>query len=186
METFNPTTQSLELAVKQIIQHFDKNYARDGLKDTPRRYLKFLREFTQPSEFDLTEFDGEGYDEMIIQKNISFFSMCEHHLAPFHGTATVAYIPAGKIVGLSKLARTVEKFACGFQNQERITKEVADYLMDKLNPLGVAVTIKAVHLCMEMRGVKKSGAQTVTSAMCGVFRENQATRNEYLLLSGRD
>ena len=183
MEVVNPNAQALELAVKKIIQQFDKNPAREGFKETPKRYIKFLREFTAPSEFELTEFDGEGYDEMIIQKNIHFFSLCEHHLVPFFGTATVAYIPNGRIVGISKLARTVEKFACGFQNQERITKDVAAYLMEKLNPLGVAVTLEATHLCMAMRGVKKAEAQTITSAMKGVFRENQATRNEYLMIS---
>lgn len=159
---------------------------RDGLKNTPPRYLKFLEEFTAPADFELTEFDGEGYDEMIIQKNIPFFSLCEHHIAPFFGTATVAYIPNGKIVGLSKLARTVEKFACGFQNQERITKQISGYLMEKLKPQGVAVTIKAQHLCMAMRGVKKSNVDTITSSMLGVFRDNQATRSEFLQLARND
>lgn len=186
METFNPNAQALELAVKTIIAAFDKNAAREGLRDTPRRYVKFLQEFTQPSEFELTEFDGEGYDEMIIQKNIPFFSLCEHHLAPFFGTATIAYIPAGRIVGLSKLSRTVEKFACGFQNQERITKQIAEYLTGQLKPLGVAVTLKAQHLCMAMRGVKKPDVDTITSAMLGVFRENLSTRNEFLQLVGID
>jgi GTP cyclohydrolase I len=186
MEAVNPTTQSLELAVKTIIRHFDKDSARDGLKETPRRYIKFLEEFTAPSEFELTEFDGEGYDEMIIQKNIPFFSLCEHHLAPFFGTATIAYIPSKKIVGLSKLARTVEKFACGFQNQERITKQIAEYLMKQLSPLGVGVTLKAQHLCMAMRGVKKPNVDTITSAMLGAFRENPATRSEFLQLAGND
>lgn len=186
MEIVNPNAQSLELAVKTIIQHFDKNSKRDGLRDTPRRYLKFLEEFTAPGEFELTDFDGEGYDEMIIQRKIPFYSLCEHHLAPFFGTAAVAYIPNGRIVGLSKLARTVEKFACGFQNQERITKQVSEYLMDKLNPLGIGVTLKAQHLCMAMRGVKKAESETITSAMLGVFRENPATRQEFLQLARND
>lgn len=182
METVNPTTQSLALAVKSIIRNFDQNPDRDGLKDTPRRYIKFLEEFTRPSKFELTEFDGEGYDEMIVQTNIPFFSLCEHHLAPFFGTAAIAYIPNGKIVGLSKLARTVDKFACGFQNQERITKQIAEYLTEQLNPLGVAVVLKAQHLCMAMRGVRKPDVDTITSQMLGVFRENQSTRTEFLQL----
>lgn len=170
-----------EGCVKKLIAQFD-DANRDGLRDTPRRYLKFLTEFTKASEFELTEFDGEGYDQMIVQTNIHFYSLCEHHLAPFFGTAAIAYIPQGKIVGLSKLARTVDKFACGFQNQERITKQIADYLMQQLDPLGVAVVLKAQHLCMAMRGVKKLGVDTTTSEMLGVFRENQATRMEFLQL----
>lgn len=186
MEAVDPNAQALECAVKTIIERFAADPTRDGLKDTPRRFVKFLEEFTAPADFELTEFDGEGYDEMIIQKNIPFYSMCEHHLAPFFGTATVAYIPGEKIVGLSKLARTVDKFACGFQNQERITRSVAEYLMEKLNPLGVGVTLKAQHFCMQMRGVKKSGADTITSAMLGAFRDNPATRAEFLQLAGKD
>ena len=130
----------------------------------------------------MTEFDGEGYDQMILQTNIPFYSLCEHHLAPFFGAAHVAYIPNGRIVGLSKLARTVDKFACGFQNQERVTKQVAEYLMKHLQPLGVGVVIKAQHLCMAMRGVKKQGVDTTTSEMTGAFRDNSATRSEFLQL----
>lgn len=173
-----------ELCVRKLISQFD-DPTRDGLRETPKRYLKFLAEFTRPSEFELTQFDGEGYDQMIVQKEIAFFSLCEHHLAPFFGTAAVAYIPNGRIVGLSKLARTVEKFACGFQNQERITKQIAEYLDEKLNPVGVAVVIKAQHLCMAMRGVKKLGVETITSEMLGAFRQNPATRAEFLQLIQR-
>lgn len=185
METFDPAAQTLASAVETIIRAFDDQPERDGLKDTPRRYLKFLKEFTTASAFELTEFDGDGYDQMIIQKKIPFFSLCEHHLAPFFGVAHVAYIPNGKIVGLSKLARTVEKFAAGFQNQERITKQVAEYLDEKLKPLGVAVVIEAQHLCMAMRGVKKLGVETQTSEVLGVFRDNQATRTEFFQLLAR-
>ena len=172
----------LETAVKSIIETFDADSSRDGLRDTPRRYLKFLAEFTAPSEFELTEFDGENYDQMLVQTNIPFYSLCEHHLAPFFGVAHVAYIPNGKIVGLSKLSRTVEKFACGFQNQERITKQIAAYLMERLKPQGVAVVLKAEHLCMAMRGVKKLGVETISSEVLGVFREDAATRAEFLQL----
>lgn len=182
METVNPNAQNLARAVKTIIRSFDKNPDRDGLKETPRRYIKFLEEFTRPSDFELTEFDGEGYDQMILQTNIPFYSLCEHHLAPFFGVAHVAYIPSGKIVGLSKLARTVDKFSCGFQNQERITKQIAEYLSEKLNPLGVAVVLKAQHLCMAMRGVKKRGVDTTTSEMLGAFRDKPEARSEFLQL----
>ncbi len=182
METERANAQNLELAVKSIIENFDQNATREGLRDTPRRYLKFLEEFTRPAAFELTEFDGEGYDQMLIQKNIQFYSMCEHHLAPFFGVASIAYIPNGRIVGLSKLARTVEKFACGFQNQERITKQIAAYLTEKLNPLGVGVVLKAQHLCMAMRGVKKLNVDTITSEMLGVFREKPEARAEFLQL----
>ncbi len=178
----NLKDRNLEVAVKSIIDNFDVNAQREGLRDTPKRYLKFLEEFTKPSEFELTEFDGEDYDQMLVQTNIPFYSLCEHHLAPFFGVAHVGYIPNGKIVGLSKLSRTVEKFACGFQNQERITKQIAAYLMERLKPQGVAVVLKAQHLCMAMRGVKKLGVDTISSEVLGVFRDEPSCKAEFFQL----
>lgn len=184
METIGTGPQALERALKQVINNFD-DADREGLRETPRRYLKFLTEFMKPREFELTEFDGEGYDQLLIQKNIPFFSLCEHHLAPFKGTASIAYIPDGMIVGLSKLARTVDKFACRFQNQERITKQVAAYLMEKLKPKGVAVLLEAEHLCMAMRGVKKHDVKTMTSEITGIFRSDAALKMEFFQLIGK-
>ena len=183
METVTANAQDLERAVKTIIDHFVAEPDREGLKDTPRRYVKFLSEFLDPQPFIFTTFDAESYDEMIIETNIPFHSLCEHHLAPFVGTATIAYIPDGRIVGLSKLPRVLEQFARRFQNQERITRQTADFLNEKLQPLGVAVVIKAQHFCMSMRGVKKPHIHTTTSAMIGVFKEHAETRNEFLSLA---
>ncbi len=179
METKPAITQDLEGAVRTVLSGFD-NVEREGLKDTPKRYIKFLNEFiNKDKEFNFTSFDAEGMSQMIVQTNIPFYSLCEHHLAPFFGVAHVAYIPDGKIVGLSKLARTVDYYARNFQNQERITKQVAERLQKELNPQGVAVVIKAQHLCMAMRGVKKHDTWTTTSEMLGTFTELN-TRNEFL------
>lgn len=163
--------------VRAVLQLVDKNANRDGLQDTPLRYVKFLREFVAPAEFELREFDGEQYGGMVVQSNIPFYSLCEHHLAPFHGTATIAYIPDGRIVGLSKLARVLDKFARQLQNQERITNQVAVYLEEHLKPKGVAVVITAQHLCMSMRGAQKHDTWTTTAELLGAFKE-QAVRNE--------
>lgn len=152
---------------------------RDGMLETPTRYAKLIHEFTHPKEFKFTTFDAEGYDQMIVQTHIDFYSLCEHHLVPFFGHATVAYIPSKKIVGLSKLSRTVDFFARRLQNQERITKEIADYLLSKLEPLGVAVSLRGRHLCQEMRGVRKSDVFTVTTDLRGCFRDGTC-RAEFL------
>lgn len=169
-----------EDAVKRILQYLGEDINREGLKDTPKRYIKFLKEFTQPKEFNFTTFDAEGTDEMIIQTNIPFYSLCEHHIAPFFGTADVAYIPDKKIVGLSKLARVVDLYANKLQNQERITTQVAERLMKELGAKGVAVHLKAQHLCMCMRGVKKHDTWTSTSKMMGYFKDDDKCRNEFL------
>jgi GTP cyclohydrolase I len=167
---------------KRILQYLGEDVEREGLKDTPKRYIKFMKEFLKPKEFNFTTFDAEGTDEMVVQTNIPFYSLCEHHTAPFFGVAHVSYIPNGKIVGLSKLARTVDLYANRFQNQERITTQIAERLQKELNPLGVAVVIKAQHLCMCMRGVKKHDTWTTTSKMIGVFKTDLNTRNEFLTL----
>ena len=173
------TLSEAESAVKLILAKFD-DPEREGLRDTPKRYVKFLTEFLAPQDFKFTVFDSEGLDEMIVQTNIPFYSLCEHHLAPFFGVAHVAYIPNGKIVGLSKLARTVDLYARRFQNQERITAQVADRLMSELNAKGVAVVLTAQHLCMSMRGVKKHDTWTTTSKMVGAFRDDLNCRSEFL------
>lgn len=181
METKHSAAQDLESAVKTILSNFDDT-EREGLKDTPRRYIGFLKEFLKPKKFKFTTFDAEGYDQMIIQTGIPFYSLCEHHLAPFFGVAHIAYIPDERIVGLSKLARVLDMFARRFQNQERITKQTAEYLIKHLKPKGVAVTLKAQHLCMAMRGVKKHDTWTMTSEVDGVFRDDISCRNEFLTL----
>jgi len=171
----------LEKNVYNILKEFD-NPEREGLKETPKRYIKFLREFLTSKEFNFTSFNAEGADEMIIQTNIPFYSLCEHHIAPFFGVAHVAYIPNDKIVGLSKLARVVDLYANKLQNQERITTQIAERLMKELNPQGVAVSMKAQHLCMCMRGVKKHDTWTTTSKMVGAFKDDMNCRQEFLNL----
>jgi GTP cyclohydrolase I len=170
----------IEDNITRILEYIGENPNREGLKETPKRYLNFLKEFLTPKDFIFTTFDAEGCDEMIIQQNIPFYSLCEHHIAPFFGTATIAYIPNEKIVGLSKLSRTLDLYANRLQNQERITSEVAQRLYSELKPKGVAVSIKAQHLCMHMRGVKKYDTWTITSKLLGVFKDDHKLRNEFL------
>lgn len=172
-------TNDAENAVKTILSRFD-DIEREGLKDTPRRFIAFLEEFLSPPKFEFTVFDAEGYDQMIIQTNIPFYSLCEHHLSPFFGVGHIAYVPSEKIVGLSKLSRVLEMFARRLQNQERITKQTAGFLIEHLKPKGVAVVVKAQHLCMAMRGVRKHDTWTITSELSGVLRDNPSARNEFL------
>jgi GTP cyclohydrolase IA len=176
--------EAAEKAIRDFLTAMGQDVEREGLKDTPKRYVKFFNEFLTEEKFNFTTFDSEAYNQMIISSDIPFFSLCEHHLAPFFGEAHIAYIPGEdkKIVGISKLPRTLEKFARQLQNQERITKQVAEELMKKLNARGVAVVIRARHLCQEMRGVKKSGVFTTTSEMLGVFADDLNARNEFLNL----
>jgi GTP cyclohydrolase I len=171
---------SPEWHFQQILKQLGEDTTREGLIETPKRYIKFMREFLEPKEFNFTSFDAEGTDEMILQTNIPFYSLCEHHTAPFFGFASVAYIPNKRIVGLSKLARTVDLYANRFQNQERITTQIAERIQKELNPKGVAVTLKAQHLCMCMRGVKKHDTWTVTNKLIGIFKDEGKARNEYL------
>lgn len=185
MEAIHATSQSLADSVKGILGAFDPDPGREGLRDTPKRYLKFLEEFLNPPEFNFTTFDAEGYDEMIVQTNIPFYSLCEHHLAPFFGVGAIAYIPNHKIVGLSKLARVLDKYARRFQNQERITTQVAEFISAELQPKGVGVVLKAQHLCMTMRGVEKHDTWTTTSKLTGHFIEDISCRNEFMSLLNR-
>ncbi|MGH7193295.1 MAG: GTP cyclohydrolase I FolE [Candidatus Saccharimonadales bacterium] len=166
--------------IAQLLTFMDEHPGREGLSRTPERYQKFLKEFFTEKPFDVTVFKNEGYDEMVVQTNIAFYSVCEHHLLPFFGHGAIAYVPDAKIVGLSKLARTLEHFSHRLQTQERLTTEVTEFLEAKLKPKGVGVTLTARHLCMEMRGIKQPGAQTTTSCLRGLFKKNPLTRDEFL------
>jgi len=180
---YEQTDRDEEDNIVRLLETLGEDASREGLRDTPKRVMKFYREFLSPDKFNFTTFEGESYDEMIIQKDIPFFSLCEHHLAPFFGTATVAYIPDGKIVGLSKLARTVDLFARRLQNQERITSQIAEKLQEELSPQGVAVTLKARHFCMEMRGIKTHDVTTSTTKLIGAFRDKPEARAEFLSIA---
>jgi GTP cyclohydrolase I len=178
----------IEKAVREILIAIGEDPDRDGLKQTPERVGRFYAEICsglveEPIEHLNKTFDVD-HDEVIVVRDIPFFSVCEHHLVPFFGKAHVAYLPAegGKIAGLSKLARLVDGFARRPQVQERLTAQVADALDQKLNPRGAAVVVEAEHLCMSMRGIKKPGTSTVTSSMRGIFRENPSSREEVLQL----
>lgn len=174
--------ETVEDNVKRLLQYFGEDVNREGLRDTPKRYVKFFKEFLNPPKWNCTTFKGEGYDEMIVQTNIPFHSLCEHHIAPFFGEGHIAYIPNERIVGLSKLARTLETYSRRLQNQERITTQVAEFLWKELQPKGVAVVLTAKHMCMEMRGVKKHDTNTTTSKMMGSFKEDYKARTEFLNL----
>jgi len=179
-------------AVATIIKAIGENPNREGLVDTPKRVAEMYAELFMGLKLDprkeLAVGYEEGYREMVIVRDIPFYSMCEHHLLPFYGAVHVGYIPnaAGRIVGLSKLARVVEIIASRPQIQERMTTEIADTIMDGLNPSGVAVVVQAEHLCMIMRGVKKPGSSIITSAIRGAFRRKAASRAEFFsLLQGK-
>ena len=175
-----------EEAFKTILKWIGEDPNREGLVETPKRVIKAFKEYFkgyhQDAEADLSKTFGdvEGYDDMVVEKNISLESHCEHHMAPIIGVAHVAYIPNKKVVGLSKLARTVEIFSKRLQTQERLTMQIAKTLMNSLDAKGVAVTIDAAHQCMTMRGVKKEKATTVTNYFLGTFREDLAIQNRYL------
>lgn len=173
--------------VRLILEGIGENPDREGLQKTPQRVAEFYEELTAGMWEDAAEhvkaLPGDSHDEMVIVKDISFSSVCEHHLAPFIGKCHIAYIPKnGRIVGLSKLARLVEVFAKRLQVQERLTQEIAGALNDNLQPLGVMVVMEAEHTCMTMRGVKKPGARTITSSVIGGFRSDARTRAEAMSL----
>lgn len=175
----------IEENIKQVIEAIDTNSDREGLHDTPQRYARFMSEFTSLPEFSPTVFESEGYDEMVVQTDITFYSLCEHHLLPFFGTGAIAYVPNRHIIGLSKLPRILDHFSHQLQNQERITSQIADYLQEVTKAKGVGVLLEARHLCMEMRGIQKPGASTTTSALRGYFKSRPQTRNEFLNLVSR-
>jgi GTP cyclohydrolase I len=174
-----------ERAVAQLLRALGRDPATPHLADTPRRVAGSFAEMLTAPSFELTTFDDdEGYDELVIAKDIPVHSLCEHHLLPFSGVAHVGYLPDRRILGLSKLARVLEMFARDLQVQERLTKQVADWLQDALAPRGVGVVIEAEHLCMSLRGVRAGGSRTVTSALHGALRDDARSRSEFFALTG--
>ena len=179
--------ERIKRAVSELIAAIGEDESREGLRETPHRIAEMYGEIfdgvdRNPVDVLGVTFDAGGHQEMVILKDIPFYSMCEHHFLPFHGVAHVGYIPKERVAGVSKIARVVETLARRPQMQERLTSQVADALMQGLNPTGVAVVIEAEHLCMTMRGVKKPGSRMVTSANRGLFRTNSATRAEFFSL----
>jgi GTP cyclohydrolase I len=183
-------TASTEELYRELLRRLGEDPERDGLLKTPERMEKSMAYLTRgynQSANDILRgalFDVD-YDEMVIVRDIEFYSLCEHHMLPFFGKAHVAYIPKGKVIGLSKVARLVDVFARRLQVQERMTRQIADAIVEAIEPQGVAVILEAQHLCMMMRGVEKQGSMTTTSAMLGAFREQAQTRNELLSLIRR-
>jgi GTP cyclohydrolase I len=184
--------QKAEEAIRTIIQWIGENPEREGLLSTPKRVIKAFKEYFKgysedPDKLLSTTFtEVEGYDDMVIEKNISIQSHCEHHMAPIIGVAHVAYIPSDKVVGLSKLARVVEVFSKRLQTQERLTMQIAKTIMEVLKPRGVAVTIDAAHQCMTNRGVKKEDTRTVTNYFLGAFKDDLGFQNRYLRYINKD
>ena len=183
-------TDAIQTLIEQLLVHLGENPTRDGLVKTPERVAKAFRFFTEGYQQDADEVLNGAlfpieYDEMVVIRDIDFFSLCEHHLLPFYGKCHVAYLPNGRIVGLSKIPRLVEVYSRRLQVQERLTVQIAEALQQKLNPQGVAVVMEARHLCMMMRGVETPNAVAVTSSMQGVFQSQQQTREEFLNLIRR-
>lgn len=175
---------------RELLLRIGEDPTRDGLLETPKRMAKSMAFLTRGYAMDVNEvlhkalFDVD-YDEMVIVKDVEFFSMCEHHLLPFFGKAHIAYVPNGKVIGLSKIPRLVDMFSRRLQVQERLTRQIADAIDEAIKPQGVAIILEAQHLCMMMRGVEKQHSSTVTSAMLGVFKDQLQTRNEFLSLVRR-
>lgn len=175
--------------IRSLLLHIGENPEREGLKKTPERVIRSYETLFSGYKKDprdlLTVFDGENYDEMIVAKNIEFYSMCEHHMLPFFGDAHIGYIPRKKIIGLSKLPRMVDIYARRMQNQERLTSQIAQSFQELLNPRGVGVVIQARHFCVMCRGVEKQRSEFITSSLLGSFKNNLNTRSEFLKLIGK-
>ncbi len=178
----------MEELIEKLLIELGENPSREGLKDTPERVTKSMKFLTEGYWIDIDElvngalFTDNNTDEMVIVKDIDMFSLCEHHLLPFFGKCHVAYLPQGKLIGLSKIPRVVNAFSRRLQVQERLTTQIADCINEILQPKGVAVVIEALHLCMAMRGVEKQSSYTTTSSMLGYFKSNPSTRSEFLSL----
>jgi GTP cyclohydrolase I len=176
----------IEKAVREILSAVGEDLNREGLKDTPARvarmYGELLAGMRDNPDIHISRVFNENYDEIVLLRDIPFYSMCEHHLMPFIGSAHVAYLPSGKILGVSKLARIVDCFARRLQTQERLTSQIADCLMTNLKPQGVAIVLEASHSCMTIRGIRKPGSVMVTSAVRGLFRKDPRSRNEIMSL----
>jgi GTP cyclohydrolase I len=177
-------TNTIECAVQQILIAIGEDVNRQGLLRTPARIARMYEELTAGYHVDPERLINDAifdvkYDQMVVVKNIDFYSLCEHHMLPFLGQAHVAYIPDGRVIGLSKIPRLVEMFARRLQVQERMTQQIAEFLEERLEPLGVAVVVEGLHMCSAMRGVKKANARMRTSAMLGTFKDNQASREEF-------
>jgi GTP cyclohydrolase I len=184
---YNARMQDL---IVRLLTELGEDPSREGLRDTPKRVERSLRFLTSGYQADIDEVINNAlftvdYSEMVIVKDIDFYSLCEHHLLPFFGKCHIAYIPQQKVIGLSKIPRLVDVFARRLQVQERLTHQIAEVIKDKIAPLGVAVVMEGTHLCMSMRGVEKQNSFAVTSAMLGAFRENARTRSEFLELIKR-
>ena len=187
--TFLPErTAELESTTRRMLALLGEDPDRDGLLRTPHRVAESLQWLTRGTHLDVADAVGDAYfeerhDQMVLVRDVEFYSLCEHHMLPFYGRAHVAYVPDGRIVGLSKIARVVELFARRLQVQERLGEQIADALEEALQPRGVGVVLDAVHLCMMMRGVEKQNSRTVTSALRGEFRDDGRTRDEFLRLA---
>jgi GTP cyclohydrolase I len=177
---------ALQRAVSDLLRALGADPGTDGLRETPRRVAEAYVELLTPPAFRATTFpNDDGYDGLIVAQAIPFHSLCMHHLLPFRGVAHVGYLPGERIIGLSKLARVVERFARALQIQERMTVQIADWLEAELRPAGVGVRLEAEHMCMSLRGVQRPGARTVTSALRGAIRDDAETRQEFLALTAR-
>jgi GTP cyclohydrolase IA len=184
-ETGTVDLPAAEEAVTALLRALGRDPASPHLAETPRRVARSYAELLTGRQFDLTTFpNDEGYDELVIARDIPLQSLCEHHLLPFSGVAHIGYLPGARILGLSKLARVLELFARDLQVQERLTQQVADWLQEHLAPRGVGVVVEAEHLCMSLRGVRATGARTVTSALHGVLRSDARSRAEFFALTG--
>jgi GTP cyclohydrolase I len=173
-----------EAAARQLLEALGADLENESLRETPRRVAASLAELLTPRPFEATTFpNDEGYDELVIARSIPFHSLCEHHVLPFYGVAHVGYLPGERIIGLSKLGRVVEMFARRLQVQERMTVQIARWLEDVVAPRGVGVVLEAEHSCMALRGIKKPGSRTVTSALLGSVRDDMRTREEFLSLT---
>ncbi|HUT17545.1 MAG TPA: GTP cyclohydrolase I FolE [Anaerolineae bacterium] len=184
-------TNEIECSVQVILEAIGEDPNREGLLRTPARVARMYEELTAGYHVDPDQLINDAifdvqYDQMVVVKDIDYYSLCEHHMLPFLGRAHVAYIPNGRVIGLSKIPRIVEMFARRLQVQERMTQQIAQFLMDTLDPLGVAVVAEGLHMCAAMRGVKKANARMTTSAMLGTFKDNRATREELFQHIGRD